>query len=378
LCGIRVAILMDNAEFEFCEKCQRHLAPGDSGIVWDDRRLCDACFASDFDAEFGEQAIRPQEMIRVDFGAALMRGLLSAVFTTTIVVGMLFLLFLLIRFAFQLSEIAVGKPLAPPDLKVWLLFLGVGFCFCSIISLPLVVGWSLTSRTRRIHVEDGQLIQKTWLGTVKIPLEKGTWYQCPKGYEGARGLLWRRPLVGIHHRENAQLAVVCGFTDQARRLWTGYFTRMVHRPVAVIPRMRLFINGVRGLLLGGAAGLVAGGTVHALTGKPMWITALTFLGFLDGLAWAFIDSAFRFGALRSVTEYFESNRKVLPISMIGTSALLGLKIGILVGFPGAIAGSLANACAGALGWIWIRSQIQKRASSKPAESDPSVGEPNDS
>jgi hypothetical protein len=351
---------MDRDEpLTICESCQHALGQDDSGCAWDDKWLCRNCFASKFSAYFGDLALNPEESVRFGFGEALLRGIRSALIANTLFAGMLFVLFLLLRFAFQLAQLGAGKQFAAADLLTWLAFFGFAWAFTGIIVIPLVVGSSLTSRTRKIHIGDGQLVESTRFRTVKLSMAECVWYELPSGFEGARGLFWRRQLIGVYHRQNPQQTLVCGFTDRSRRLWSGYFARTLHSPVPGIRKMRVLIGCLRGLGIGGAAGVAVGGIISFATGDPQWITACASLGFLDGIIWGFCDALFKTATAPKLETPYEINQAVMSVSIIGTAALLGFKIGLLAGIPGAIACAIGNGVVGIVAWLWFRPELRR-------------------
>jgi len=349
-----------------CERCGIALGQGEPECLWDGRRLCCNCFTSEFAAEFDDLALNPQESVSIGLGEALLRGIKCALIANTIFAGMLLVLFLLIRFSFQMAQLGAGKQFAAAEPLTWLIFLVSAWAFTGIVVIPLVIGCSLASRSRNIHVDDGRLIHSTGLRTIAIPLAECVWYELPTGFEGARLLFWGRPLIGVNHRQNPQQSLVCGFTDRSRRLWAGYFTRTLHSAVPGIRKMRVVLGCLRGLVIGGAGGMAIGGIFNLATGDSGWITPLTFIGFLDGLLWGFCDALFKSATAPKFKTPYELNQSLMAVSIIGAAALLGVQLGLLAGIPGAVGCGIGNGAVGAVGWLWIRSNSRRLMNSSRA------------
>ncbi len=340
-----------------CGSCGKGLEPPDPGGDWDGQWMCSDCIRAALVAEFGDRALHPEESYRSGFMEALWRGARSAFIGNTIFAGTLFACFLLIRFAFQLSQVAAGRPFAAPDAKVWLYFLGFSWAFCGIIVFPLIVCWSLTSAKRILCVDDKSLVQKTNFGTLKIPLPECTWYESVRGIEAGRMLFWRRPLLIVYSRGDARQALACGFSDEARRLWAGYFTLTMHSRIPQLRGLGSVLGCVQGLALGGAGGTALGAILHAATGDPYWIVALCMIGFLDGAVWGLTDAAFKAGQMSASIKWrspVKMDQRLLAVSMICTAAVLGFKLGLLAGIRGGFVCALANAIVGTIGWLWIK------------------------
>lgn len=350
---------MELSQVAHCDKCHGTLASDDCGIDWDNRRLCRDCFTAEFHAEFGDLALHPREAVHVGFLEALVRGVRSALIVNTLFALGLFSLFLLLRFAFQFTEMAAGKPFAAPDLKVWSCFLGFSWCFVGIITFPMALGYSLTSRSRSIFVADRQLVQKTTFGSLKIPFEKCIWYNCPKGTEGARMLLWGRALVGVTERQDGRTSLVCGFTDQTRRLWTGYFGYALQPREPGFPTGPVLFAGLFGLIVGGTVGALVGGVLNLATRDPRWLSALIFLGFIDGSLWSLVVAIVKAARDLNVKSKVHWNETVIAIGTITGAAHLGAFAGMLAGFQGAIASGAANALLALIGWLWILPRLRQ-------------------
>ena len=138
-----------------CQNCGTGLEPADSGGDWDGKWMCTDCIRSTLTAEFGDLVLNPEESLHSGFVEALWRGVRSALIGSAIGAGTIFVLFLLIRFSFQLAQVAAGNQFAAPDPETWLLFLGFAWAFIGIVMFPLVVCLSLTSRKRTIAVREG-------------------------------------------------------------------------------------------------------------------------------------------------------------------------------------------------------------------------------
>lgn len=352
--------LIDPADLQSeCAKCHKAFGPVDSRAAWDGLPYCADCLAAAGLTEFAGTDHPLEELVRFGFFESLWRGVRSAFFVNALFTGTLFTFFLLIRFAYHLSQLADGKPFEA-DPKTWLYFLAFTWVFLGIVIFPLTVGMALTSRSRSLRVERGTFVHRTAMATTSIALTDCVWSHSESGVEGVRGLFWRRPLVSDSNRTNPKQAFVCGFTDRCHRLWTGYFTLVDVERVPQFPGLRMLGACLLGVVLGGAVGIIPGAILHFATGDPRWIATFTMLGFLDGLLWGFLRTVARVASPSKLNELSPAMRAALVVALIIGAAQLGAMIGVLAGLQGTVVCGIVNAACGLVAWIVFKSMLQKR------------------
>lgn len=335
---------------ECCQNCGDPL--DDSGALWDGQWSCRDCIAPLVHAEFGSSP--PEETVQIGLRDALWRGLLSALFTNMVVAGLVFVLFFLIQLSLQLENLGAGKPFNAAKPEIWLMFLGGVFGMATIVSFPIYL-FSLTKRHRTICIDEKHLIHRTAFQSLRIPLDDCVWYESQIGGDGRRFLYWNRPLIRVYNRRNSQEAIVCGFSAGSRRHWAGYFTLTLRYRYPGIRHGRPVLTCLFGLLVGGTVGVIVGSIVNLIMRDPRWITSCSLIGFVDGIAWGYLNALIKAGRIQRIKLPFELGKYSTAAMFMLPAGLLGAKLRPHGGINALVACGIANCVLGGIWWWSVRS-----------------------
>lgn len=352
---------------ENCASCHKHFDSDDPGNAWNDDWFCRDCIHAALSTEFGELATNPRESLNSGYTEALWRGIRSALITDTIMSALVFMIFLFIQLSIQLQQVGAGKPLHAVEPMTWILFLIGTWVFVGAVLVSTINSYSLTSRHRSIYIENEHLTQTIECRTIRIPLAECVWYHSEFGLEPARSIYWGRPLICIYNQQDPTDSVVCGFTDESHRLWTGYLVLTRRQYLSAISKMQLCVSCSIGLLLGGAIGFGLGACINVVTRDTRWIAVWSLIGVLDGLVFGLIDAYATSLKQSKIDTPFGISRAAAAAMIVGTAAMLGLKIGVSVGVVGGIACGVANGVIGILFSLWVGA---KRLRPKPPNKAP--------
>ncbi len=262
----------------------------------------------------------PVEEVSFTLGQSLVRFAWSSLLISTIMAFVITLIFILFAICIAVlgGGIPFGRIVAGLPLFAW--FFGCSWCFCAVVSVPLTLYWSLTSRHRRMWVEGGRLHMKIGRSQDSWDLKECFWCETQGLGGDSRGYYFGdvQPRLAVVNRKT-----VCGlgFSAATARHWVSYFeTAAVYRPPRIDWRKRVASIAIV-LGLGGLIGYTIGLLVF-LCGAPVGIEGfLAFIGCLDGVMAAGCGSM-----CRNERQFGKASRTSVALLMAVAYACVAVKV----------------------------------------------------
>lgn len=336
--------------FELCARCKNRLAESLPTAVWDQLQYCRRCVEQSGLADVDPDSRTIEESHRFGFWRGMGLGLYTGFLLTTGVALVLFGIFLLLSIAFLMGGV-MQNPAQPIDLarqlRTFAFFFLFAWAFVGVIGFPMGVFGTLFALRRSIRVNSGVMTYDAGLRHVMLPLSDCYWFISSTCIDVYTIVSLRRPSIIVR---TSKEMIVCGFSPESLRFWQAYLSLVVG---PAIPKHNWFKNwktAAYQAALWTVSGWLLGRLMQAITGHPMWTSAATFLGMLDGL----VSSAFVL--LRGHPKAKLLSQNAIPWMSSLTFATLGAKVGIGAGWPGLIVCLVVN---GIVGWFLGR-DIQRR------------------
>ena len=214
-----------------------------------------------------------------------------------------------------------------------------GWAFTSIVSVPMMLYFTLFLRSRRIEAEGTLLHLQIGRKQKTVDLAEHGWRRCGRVATDFYGsYFWIRPELKVMS-DSVEFAF--GFDEETEAEWIEYFEALGIKEKPKVRWRRVLVNSLLVSFIGGAAGML----VEPLFEMPKGLRgSVIFTGFLDG----FLAALFY--------QWSEARRKLGSNRFLcaATMALLFVGIGLKAGGPFSWQVYSVNGVVGAvMGWfVW--------------------------
>ena len=221
-----------------------------------------------------------EEIVTFSTRQVLKRAALNAFWLPTVLASLVAGLGLALSIGFTLAGLM-------PNLPIWrqigalpLIVFGVSWVMGFMVMAPMAVIVGLSTKRRRIRMEDGQLIQQTSCRTTKLSLDSSVWELTGRACDIGGWYFGLGPLIQV---QCDQKLIVCGFSEAKRDDWGRVLADSAAHSVVPAEGARLWLYGTATSLLTGCLGAALGVVLSIITNNRRWTASGFMIGLLDGV-----------------------------------------------------------------------------------------------
>jgi len=147
-----------------------------------------------------------------------------------------------------------------------------------LFTVPMLLLVSFSTK-RTITIEDRELVQRTGLRTLRLPLAESSWQVTDRAGDIAGNYFGFGTLVQVQSEQNV---IVCGFEYEQRERWIRLLENSAACRVTGGNRRRMWLQGTAITVLAAALGAVGGAALSVALDNSMMIASGLMIGALDG------------------------------------------------------------------------------------------------
>jgi len=221
-----------------------------------------------------------EEIVTFSTRQVLKRAALNAFWLPTVFASLIAGLGLVMSIGFTLAGLLPNRPIWRQIGALPGILFGGSWVIGFMIMAPMAVIVGLSTKQRRIRLEDGQLIQQTSWRTTKLSLDSSVWELTGRASDIGGWYFGLGPLIQV---QCDQTHIVCGFSEAKKDDWVRVLADSAAHSVVPAEGARLWLYGTAISLLTGCLGAGLGVVLSRITNNRWWTASGFMIGLLDGV-----------------------------------------------------------------------------------------------